>query len=66
MQAAARILGVGSYSKRNVNIFSNSQAFIKGLSSNVVNSKTVYRCHKYINEIAKRYDMATEAQWYSG
>ena len=40
-----------------VSILSDSQSAIKTLSSNVTNSKTVYGCRRYINEIAERYDI---------
>ena len=41
IQAAVRIIGGGRFSKRNVTILSDSQAAIKALSSNVMNSKRV-------------------------
>ena len=39
IRAAARIIGDGRVSKRNVTIHSDSQAAVRALSSNMMNSK---------------------------
>ena len=45
---------LGRVSKWNVIIHSDSQAAIWALSSNMMNSKTVYGCCRYLDEIAER------------
>ena len=44
IQATADIIGDKRVSKQNVTIFSDCQAAIRALRSNVKNSKTVYGC----------------------
>ena len=46
IQAEARIIGDERVSKRNVTTLSDTQAAIKPLSSNVMNSKTAYDCRR--------------------
>ena len=38
-------------------IFSDSQAAIKPFDSSVINSNTVYDCHRCLNEMANLYDI---------
>ena len=57
VQAAAKIIGDGKVSNRNVTVLSDRMKAIKALSSNVMNSKRAYDCRRYLNEIAKRYDI---------
>ena len=54
---SARIIWNGRFCKWNVIILSDRQAAIKALSSNVMNSKTVYDCCRYLDEIMKRYNI---------
>ena len=42
---------------RNVTILSDSLAAIKAFNSNVMNSKTVNGCRRYLHEIGERYDI---------
>ena len=56
IQAVARIIGDREVANRNVTILSDSQATIKGLSSNVF--------QRYFNEIAERYDI--HIVWVTG
>ena len=51
IQAATSIIENGKISKRNVIIIFDSQAAIKALSSNVMNSKMVFSCRRILNEI---------------
>ena len=43
--------------KRNITILSESQAAIKTLSSNVMNSMPMYGCNRYLDDIAEQYDI---------
>ena len=52
----SRIIEDGNVSKRNITIHSDSQIAIRALNSNVMNSKIVYGCRRYLNKIAERYD----------
>ena len=55
IQVAARIIGDGWVPKRNVTILSDSQAAIRALNCNIMNSKMLYACSRYFDEITEWY-----------
>ena len=57
MQAAVKIIWNSNIPKGNITILSDSQAAIRALGSNVMNSRTVYGCRKHLNKVAKRYNL---------
>ena len=65
IQAAARIIWGGKVSKRNGTILSDSQAAIKALNSNVMNSKAVYGCRRFLNKTAE-YPYRIHIVWVPG
>ena len=52
IQAAVKIIVDKNVHKQKITILSDSQAAIKALDSNVINSKTGYDCRRCLNEKA--------------
>ena len=56
-KAVVMIIWDSNIPNGNITIFSDCQAAIRALGSNVMNSKTVYGFRKYLNEVAKKYNV---------
>ena len=57
IQAVVRIIWDSNITNGNIAILSVSQAAIRALGSNVMNSRTVCNCRKHLNKVAKRYNV---------
>ena len=57
IQAAVKFIRDLNINNENITILSDIQATIRALGSNVINSRTVYGCQKYLNMVARRYNV---------
>ena len=55
MSARVNITKVPNIPKQDITILSDSQSAIRILNTNGINSTTVYKCSKCMNEVAERY-----------